>query len=149
MKIFLPILLTLAMLGLLGCASIPSGKTDSAIELLRLREPGTKWNSNSLVKGDLDGDGKDDYAAGGVQGKTYVVGIVQGPAGPSSRHWTLEFPMEGGSDEALCSTKVALKLEEIKDEDRPGLGIDLHDDRCDAFHIYWNAEEKKYDWWRL
>lgn len=60
--------------------------------------------------------------------------------------------MEGGSDEALCSSKAKIKLEEIKEKEppsQPGLGINLHDDRCDAFHIYWDAKEKKYDWWRL
>jgi hypothetical protein len=30
-----------------------------------------------------------------------------------------------------------------------GMGINLHDDKCDAFHIFWNPEKKKFEWWRL
>jgi hypothetical protein len=28
-------------------------------------------------------------------------------------------------------------------------GIALSDDECDAFHIYWDPEQKRFAWWRL
>ena len=30
-----------------------------------------------------------------------------------------------------------------------GKGISLYDDQCDSFHIYWNPEDRKFEWWRL
>lgn len=152
-----PALLLLATMAVLtGCAGArppaSPGKAGSALDLLRVREPETKWDSASLLKGDLDGDGRVDYALSGMRGSVFVVGIVQGPASSSSRHWTLKFPTDGGTDEALCSGKARIKLEEIEKEGsaaKAGVGINLHDDRCDSFHIFWDPEQKTYDWWRL
>ena len=156
MKKVLALLLLVAMAGLIGCAGarLPgsSGRIGSALDLLRVREPETQWDSASLLQGDLDQDGTGDYALSGLRGDLFVVGIVQGPVRSSSRHWTLKFPMEGGTDEALCSRKARIKLEEIEKEGsmaRPGVGINLHDDQCDSFHIFWDPEQKTYDWWRL
>lgn len=150
------LLLLVAVASLIGCAGArppaSTGKVRSALDLLRIREPDTQWDSASLLKGDLDQDGTDDYALSGLRGDIFVVGIVQGPASSSSRHWSLKFPMEGGTDEALCSRKARIKLEEIEKEGsmaRPGVGINLHDDQCDSFHIFWDVEQKTYDWWRL
>jgi hypothetical protein len=149
-------LLLVATASLIGCAgasrpAIP-GRTQSASDVLRVRESETRWDSASLLKGDLDGDGTNDYALSGVRGDHFVVGIVQGPVSSASRHWTLKFPMEGGTDEALCSSKAKIDLEEVEGEGataKAGVGINLHDDQCDAFHIFWDAEQKTYDWWRL
>lgn len=150
------LLLLVAMASLIGCAGArppgSPGKIRSALDLLQAREPATKWDSASLLKGDLDQDGTEDYALSGLRGDHFVVGIVQGPARSSSRHWTLEFPMVGGTDEALCSREAGIKLEEIEEEGsaaRGGVGINLHAGQCDAFHIFWDPEQKTYDWWRL
>ena len=150
------LLLLFAVASLIGCAGArppgSSGKFGSALDLLRVREPEMQWDSASLLKGDLDQDGTADYALSGLRGNVFVVGIVQGPVSSSSRHWTLKFPMEGGTDEALCSRKAKIKLEKIEKEGsmaRPGVGINLHDDQCDSFHIFWDPEEGDYDWWRL
>lgn len=148
------LLLLVAMAGLIGCAGIrpPGGKIRSAFDLLRVREPETQWDSASLLKGDLDQDGTSDYALSGLRDNVFVVGIVQGPLSGSSRHWALKFPMEGGTDEALCSRNAKIRLEQIEKEGtrvRPGVGINLHDEQCDSFHIFWDAEQKTYDWWRL
>jgi len=161
MKIALRILLALTLSGLIGCAGAPRPSTPvptippsgprTALDLLRQREPGTEWDSASLVHGDLDQDGADDFALSGIHGDRFVVGIVQGPVGPASRHWTLEFPWDGTQD-ALCSRQAKIELEEVEEEGGPArhaLGINLHDDRCDAFHISWDADKKTYDWWRL
>ena len=48
--------------------------------------------------------------------------------------------------------EAKIELEEITEEDPPGrkgLGINLHDDECDSFHIYWDPGQDDYDWWRL
>jgi len=156
MKTAVRILLTLALPGLLGCAgtrtspeTMPTAKRLTALDVLRQRERDTQWNAASLLEADLDQDGTDDYALTGIRGNRFVVGIVQGPLGESCRHWTLEFPWDGTQD-ALCSREARIELEKIEEEGSPARpGINLHDDKCDAFHIFWDPEQQAYDWWRL
>ncbi len=157
MRAAVRILLTLALPGLLGCAGMrppsspetPPAKGLTALDVLRQREPDTEWDSASLLEADLDQDGTEDYALTGFKGDLLVVGIVHGPVESSCRSWTLEFPMDGTQD-ALCSRKARIDLEKIEEEGSPARpGINLHDDQCDAFHIFWDPEQKTYDWWRL
>ena len=147
-----------ALPGLLGCAGArPSPPSPAkpvpplgALDVLRQREPDTEWDSRSLLKEDFDQDGKVDYAFSGIRGDRFVVGIVQGPVGESCRHRTLEFAWDGTQD-ALCSREAKIALERVEEEEgQPGRpGINLSDDRCDAFHIFWDPEQQTYDWWRL
>ena len=159
MKTAVRILLTLALPGLIGCAGMrppstpetppPPAKRTAALDILRQREPRTDWDPSSLLEADLDQDGKDDYVLTGIRGDRFVVGIVHGPAGDSCRHWILEFPWDGTQD-ALCSREARIQLERIEEEGSPARpGINLHDDKCDAFHIFWDPEQQAYDWWRL
>lgn len=156
MKTAVRILLTLALPGLLGCAgtrtspeTAPAAKRLTALDVLRQRKPDTEWDAASLLKADLDQDGTDDYAVAGIRGDLFVVGIVHGPLGDSCRHWLLELPWDGTQD-ALCSREARIELEKIEEEGSPARpGINLHDDKCDAFHIFWDPEQQAYDWWRL
>ena len=155
-------LLTLAPLGLLACATsapapaTPARTPRTALDVLRVREPETQWDAKSALRADFDQDGVEDDALAGIRGDRFVVGIVQGPAGPGSRHWTLEFPWSSGSQDALCSRNARIAIEDLEEDAsvqpalaKAGKGINLHDDRCDAFHIYWDPESKRFDWWRL
>ncbi|HEX4965317.1 MAG TPA: hypothetical protein VF173_31195 [Thermoanaerobaculia bacterium] len=135
-----------------------SAEPQSALEVLRLRQPNTQWNGKSLLQGDLTQNGSTDFAVTGLGKDRVVVGIVEGPLSSHSRTWFLDFPWKGGGENALCSDKAKMTLEpldpatragERKAANRRGVGLNLHDDRCDAFHIYWDAERKTFDWWRL
>lgn len=155
MKTAVRILLTLAVPGLLGCAGTgtspetPPAKQPTALDLLRQREPATEWDSASMVEADLNEDGAEDYALTGIRGNLLVVGIVHGPLRDASRRWTLEFPWDGTQD-ALCSRKVRIRFENFAEAGGPARpGINLHDDQCDAFHIFWDPERQAYEWWRL
>ncbi|HET9228636.1 MAG TPA: hypothetical protein VFR31_18300 [Thermoanaerobaculia bacterium] len=159
MKTAARLLLTLALPGLIGCAGVrpsagpetapPPAKRLTALEILRQREPDTKWEADSLVKADLDQDGTEDYAFKGIRGDLVIVGIVNGPVEESCSHWTLEFPWDGGQD-SLCTREARIEFETIQEQGEPSRpGINLHDDLCDAFHIFWDPEQKTYDWWRL
>lgn len=163
MKTVLRLLIALAPLGLIGCAGAsrpttppptptPPASPRTALDLLRKREPDTTWDAASLMRGDFDQDGTEDFALAGIKGDLFVVGIVKGPPGASSRHSILKFPFGDGDQDSLCSAKAKITLEPISEDDPPGrkgLGINLHDDQCDAFHIYWDPEQNDYDWWRL
>ena len=157
------VVLALVLSGCLGCAGTrapsspgPSASPATALDVLQLREPATKWDARSLLKADLDQDGTADFAVLGRGKDHFVVGIVHGPVSAGKDGvWTLDFPWDGGED-ALCAKRAKLALESLEEnegpeEDQPhtGQGLNLSDDRCDAFHIYWNPQKRTFDWWRL
>jgi hypothetical protein len=72
-----------------------------------------------------------------------------------SQVWTLDFPWNGGED-ALCSKNAKITLEPLEENEGPkpshpgkGMGINLHDEQCDGFHIYWDPQERTFEYWRL
>lgn len=143
-----------------ACAGAPAPKSPSApprspFDLLKAREPGTEWRQGNSLEADLDQDGVKDFAFTGIRHDRFLVGIVQGPVKADSQVWTLDFPWHGGED-GLCSKEARITLEPLEENEGPtskgprkGLGINLHDDLCDAFHIAWNPDDHKFEWWRL
>jgi hypothetical protein len=159
------ILLVIPLLAL-GCAGNRAATAPgrpgapTALSLLRQRDPQASWDAASQVQADLDLDGVADYALRGLRKDRVMVGIVKGPLEAKSRTWILDFPWGKESQGSLCSKKVKIEIEDLDDSStacaKParvkkgkGKGISLYDDRCDAFHIYWNADDQKFDWWRL
>lgn len=139
-----------------ACAGAPSPRHPrTAVDVLRQRGPAVEWNAQSLLEADLDHDGRADYVLTGTRKDRVVVGIVHGPIATGTPAWTLEFPWKGGGEDALCSQDAKIAIEPLGDEAKSraghggGMGINLHDDKCDAFHIFWNPDKKKFEWWRL
>lgn len=134
----------------------------SVAAALEREAPGVAWDPSTRLEADFTYDGVADLAIGGWRGSDhYVVGIVGGPIGEGTtvgtRVWALDFPASGGTQDALCSLRVRLAVEEV-DEDAfagagrlpPGSrGIALHDDLCDAFHLYWEPPAGRFSWWRM
>jgi len=164
------ILLVLVLLASFGCAENRAPKvpgrsaagTPTALSLLRQRQPRVTWEAASEVRGDFDRDGVADYALRGLRKDRVVVGIVKGPLAAASPTWILDFSWGKGTQDSLCSQKARIEIEDVdestmagakpaagKPKGVKGKGISLYDDRCDAFHIYWSAEGKKFEWWRL
>jgi hypothetical protein len=145
----LPLLLALCA----GCAGLHPTRT--ALDAARQHDPAVQWNAQSLLEADLDQDGRADYALTGLRKDHVVVGIVRGPLAAGTPVWTLDFPIKGGGEDALCSPEAKITIEPLGDEAKTrrgggqGVGINLHDDKCDAFHIFWNPAKKKFEWWRL
>jgi hypothetical protein len=156
------VVLAFILCGVLGCVEGPAPSSPgaavpiAALDLLSQRDPGTRWDRNSLLEADLDQDGTDDFAVLGRGKDHFVVGIVHGPVSAGKGGvWTLDFPWDGGED-ALCAKRAKIALESLAEnegpeEDQPhtGQGLNLSDDQCDAFHIYWNPRKQTFDWWRL
>lgn len=143
----LPFLLALCA----ACSGLHHPRT--ALDAVRQHSPAVEWNAPSLIEADLDQDGKADFAITGLSKDRVVVGIVRGPVAAGTPVSTLEFSWNGGEDD-LCSRDVKIAVEPLSDEakirtGRDGMGINLHDDKCDAFHIFWNPGKKKFEWWRL
>lgn len=155
------LVLILALCGCVACAGSGDPKTPAeskpktALEMLRLRAPGVQWDAASQQKADFDQDGQQDAAFLGFLKDKAVVGIVQGPMTSRRRISTLEFHWGGGGQGDLCSKEVGIDLERLEELESPeevpvkGIGVNLHDDRCDAFHIYWDPVKQRFDWWRL
>jgi hypothetical protein len=149
----LPLILALSA----ACAGAPTRHPQTAVDLLQKRDAAVAWNAQSLIEADFDQDGVPDYALRGLSKDRVVVGIVRGPLVAGTPIWTLEFPWTGGGEDALCSRDAKITVEPLGDESKTlaehptakGTGINLHDDKCDAFHIFWNPEKKKFEWWRL
>jgi hypothetical protein len=152
------ILLTLALAGCVGCAAVRSPRTPAVprtpLDILARQEPGTKWDAKSQVEGDLDQDGEPDHALSGIRADRFVVGIVTARGKAS----VLDFPWKGGGEDALCSDKAKITLEPLdqgslagtrQTAKRQGVGLNLHDDVCDACHISWDPAKKVFSWWRL
>ncbi len=145
----LPFLLALCA----ACSGLHQPRT--ALDAVRQHSPTVEWNAQSLIEADLDQDGRADFVLTGLGKEQVVVGIVHGPVAAGTPVYTLEFPLNGGGEDALCSRDVKITLEPLGDEAKThnggtkGMGINLHDDKCDAFHIFWNPDKKKFEWWRL
>jgi hypothetical protein len=129
----------------------------SPVDLLKSREAKVRWIANTLLNGDFDYDGIGDHAVLGRKGPLAVVGIVKGPVNAETAHWTLEFA-EGQAQDSLCSVASArIRVERLNPEEVAGTGqlpvtsrgINLFDDSCDSFHIYWDSKAKRFSWWRL
>lgn len=161
MKSSRAVLLVVTLLGGTACAGRPpeprtgAAEPRTALDLLRQREPKAEWRAGSLIQEDLDRDGGEDYALAGIRGDRFLVGVVQGPVS-AKRVRILDFPWKGGGQEALCSKNAQLVLEKLDEEAATGAGqpegtpaLLLHDDRCDAFHIYWDPQARDFTWWRL
>jgi hypothetical protein len=136
--------------------SSTSGTT--ALNLLRQRERSVTWDARSLLTADFDYDGVDDFAVGGKMGAKYVLGVVKGPLSGQSKHWTFTFAEDAGDQGSLCSVSNArIRLEPLDEEEVEGArnlpansrGINLYDDKCDSFHIFWDRKEGRFTYERL
>lgn len=166
------LLLASALLLPYGCAQNraprspgrPGAGAPSPLSLLQRQDRKAVWDTASQVEADLNQDGVTDYALRGLRKDRVLVGIVAGPPTAKSRAWILAFPWGKGTQESLCSQEAKIEVESLDDsalagakparapkapKGQKGQGISLYDDRCDAFHIYWSPEDKKFAWWRL
>jgi hypothetical protein len=148
--------LALAVLGACSIGRGPRALPAAAAAALEREASGVAWDPATLLEADFTYDGVADLALGGRRGGGYVVGIVAGPPG-AARAWVLEFPVAEGTQGGLCSPRVRLLVEEVTEEafegadrlPRGSRGLALHDDLCDAFHLYWDPQQKRFAWWRL
>lgn len=168
MRTIAKLLLPVTLLVSVGCAANrapkvpgPTPAPPTALALLHQSDPQTDWIAASQIRGDFDADGTADYALRGLRKDRVVVGIVQGPLGPRSRTWQLDFSWGKGTQDSLCSRQAKIGLEDLDESaiagaklarlpsGTAGKGISLYDESCDAFHIYWSPADHKYAWWRM
>ncbi len=154
------------------CSNFTFAQSDvTAFTFLKQKYPTVNWNFKSHIKGDFDYDGVTDYALRGRKGAKLVIGIVKGTINGKTKHWTLEFGEDAGSQDALCSVKNAVITVDDIDKDyikfaadylegdyaartfknlpKDSKGITAADGACDSFHIFWDKMAKRFGWWRV
>ena len=140
----------------------PSREQEEVFHLVHKKMPQVNWDQASLLKGNFNPDGKSDYALLGQEGESKVfVAVIYSPVEPNAQVDILEFGV--GQDEgSLCHLPAQLKRESLdydpSDEvgkipgfrrSRKVMGLNLSDGDCDAFHLFWDYQSRRFSWWRL
>lgn len=116
-----------------------------------------------MLIGDVNGDGKPDYAISGVTKERLYVALVIGPLSDRSRVEVLSFPLTGNSEDALCDGQRLIQMEGADFDPMKEFGqawdgfkrsvtskmITIRGAECDSFHLYWNHEKNSFWWFRL
>jgi hypothetical protein len=134
------------------------------IKIVYTESPQTKWDADSIVSADINCDNKNDYAIIGVEKNKVKLILILGVIQNSSKTITLEFGLgDLMSQSSLCGCKAKLKLESQDNDLYDALGenpvgykksdickgLNIYDDMCDSFHIFWNHKTNTLNWWRL
>ncbi len=86
-----------------------------------------------------------------VLGESLLLLCFSLPSAEYSKHWTLDFSQDAGNQGALCSVAGArIRVERLSSDQVEGVrkfprksrGINLYDEECDSFHIYYDRKEK-------
>ncbi|MGO9270429.1 MAG: hypothetical protein ACLQOO_09285 [Terriglobia bacterium] len=137
------------------------------MRLAALKLPDVRGDRNSLLTADINGDGEIDHAFQGLQvngdNKKVFVAVVYGPAETKAQVDILEFGVGGASESDLCALPAKLTTESLDYDPTeevggpvPGFerskttrGLNLAEGNCDSFHLFWDHQSHRLDWWRL
>jgi hypothetical protein len=130
-------------------------------EQIAKTRPDIKWDRSTIVSGDFNDDGKQDYAMVGYKGGGIVLAVRATSAGDGQLQTQyLQYGIGGNSQAAICEAPAKLQVKKQlcnpMDEQLPGCkqsptanSLRLSGGECDAIHLYWNHKENRMEWWRL
>jgi hypothetical protein len=132
------------------------------IKALRAAQPNVRWQAKTATRGDFTCDGRADTAMVGYgrRGEPWIGLVPSASAKPTEAPSTLKFRLGNGRQDALCASPVRIETAPLVCADQesgpmpgcktaPGcLALSLVDDRCDAIHLYWDADQQLLRWWR-
>ncbi|AIF45961.1 hypothetical protein [Dyella japonica] len=131
-----------------------------ALTRLQRTSSGHIWDRDSVLKIDIDSDGKPDYVFLSQDSKSASVGLVLGQRG--RRVIVHTFPIGDPSQDSLCAAPAGIAKESLDydptDEvgaisgfrrSKAGTAFILGEGECDLFHFFWNTKTNNLDWWRL
>lgn len=147
---------SLAPLAAIAQRPKPASKA-SALQALAAARPDVQWSADKVVTADLDCDGRPDYAALGRSEQKVFVGVVGSQAKPE----VLQFAIDPGEQAAICAEPATLRLESLEFDPREEVGnragfrrfreckgLQLSGGECDAVHIFWSHDDRRFTWSR-
>jgi hypothetical protein len=135
-----------------------------AVRLATSARPNFKWAVERTAVVDVNCDGHADYAIPGTDGRTFAVAVVLWPADRTSQLTILEFGIgDAARPDSLCGDTAGLSIDSSHYEDPvavdghplPGFrrsspcdGLEVVEPHHGPFHIFWNYDAKRVEWWR-
>lgn len=144
------------MTGQSGGRQPSAAQRSQALRALSTAAPSVRWDSQSLVSGDIACDGLVDQVYIGHTADRIYIGFFRAA---TNKPEVLEFRLGGGYQDAVCDATAA-KLEpySLDHNPEPGVkglqrsrtcnGLSLDDNACDPVNLFWNRTTKHLDWWR-
>lgn len=139
----------------------PSPGALLAADRIERADASTRWDRQTLVEGDFNGDGRPDYAMVGYKGEALVLAIRASSAtGRKYRTDMQRFGIGPSIQAAICEAPATLSVGEQfcspMDEPLPGCrsskaarSLNLSGGDCDSIHLFWNHKTNRMEWWRL
>ena len=156
-----PLLLIAALLSGGSSQASPSSAAVEAAQRIAASEPNARWDKDTLVEGDFNGDGRADFAMVGYKGDGLVL-AVRASAGKNQSYRTdlQRFGIGPSIQAGICEAPAKLSVGEQfcnpMDEPLPGCrpsksarSLNLSGGDCDSIHLFWNHKRNRMEWWRL
>ena len=138
-------------------AHAQQGHALTPVEALRRSRPSAKWNAASAKIADVDCDSKLDTVVLGSENEQVVIGVVWGS---HKQPQVFVFPINSGAQDGFCAAPKKIEISVLNCDSGEGTlpgcklatgckEFSVSDEKCDSFHFYWDASQKKLTWWRL
>jgi len=126
----------------------------------RLAAPRVSWDATSIVRGDFNGDEKQDTAILGTLQQRVFVAVVLATSSKKLKTEVLSFGIETHATDSICQLPAKLVVEPLEcsplDELLPGCrpspkvaSLVLYGGECDPINLYWDHLKNKLAWWRV
>lgn len=158
MRLFLRLaVLTSLLPPMAAIADIGSALVASAA---KANAPTVAWDDKSIVRGDFNGDGRQDAAIIGTHQRKIFVAVVIATSSKKPKTQVLEFGIGTRSTDSICEVPARLEVEPLEcsplDGPLPGcrpspkaVSLVLYGGECDPINFYWHHAKNIMRWWRV
>lgn len=153
-------ILKIIFFALLPSASLADLGASQIIQAVKRIQPIVAWDSNSIVRGDFNGDGRRDAAIVGIHQQRVFVAVVLSASPRKLKTEVLAFGIGTHSTDSICELPAKLTVEPLEcsplAEPLPGCrasskaaSLVLLGGECDPINFYWDHQNNKLAWWRV
>ena len=132
-----------------------------AMALLTKVRPDVRWDSSTIVAGDFDADGKEDFAVVGYVSGDLILAIRLSHDVKPTDFQYLSFGIGRAQQDAICVAPAKLSAVPLlcasegsalpgcrESRGASGLTLSDHNDDCDPINLYWDNDHRRMAWWR-